>query len=457
MDHRMAASGTWACSCPCCGNLSLRSPKRKMVVAEPSAMNKEFARVEIEEEAAVLREALVAQQKSVQLLGAELEEERSAAASAATEAMSMIIRLQREKSEALMEVRQFKRLTEEKMAHYRREISALEDLIFEQEQTINSLSCQLQAHRHGLLSYGMSIPVVPLTDPMTPDTVTYHDTNADFSCYVYPPLLCNTPDEDVPVDLEKCDDPSEQLLKFEESFCGVERKPRRDHLGKVTEKRVVAGHSPPQGMHVRKLSLDSCASSLEFVKEFPIARGHAFDGEGRYDMTDKICTVDTMRVATEEHENSPRGVQNMDMYGSDAQVEIRRLCKRLDSLEVDRESIRKSLISMGADKAQAVLLQEIVQQFCEDVVPEKKSVKNQSFIRRFSIMLAFKSVMSFVFKRKKPTRIRHSFGLSANNAGLLLLLHKSSHARSQWHLARIQGKFPTFSAPHEHLEIDLSM
>lgn len=392
MDRRIAASGTCACSFPCCGNLSPCSLKRKMVVAEPSAMNKEFARVGIEEEAAVLREALVFQQQSVQLLNAELEEERSAAASAATEAMSMIIRLQREKSEALMEVRQFKRLTEEKMAHYRREISALEDLIFEQEQTINSLSCQLQAHRHCLLSYGMSIPVIPLTEPMTPDTVTCHDTNANFSCYAYPPILCNTPDEDAPVDFEKFDDPSEQLLKFEESICRVERKPSRDHLGKVTEKRVVVGHSPPQpqGMHVRKLSLDSCSSSLEFVKEFPITMGHAFDGGGRYDMTDKICTVDTMRVATEEYENSPRDVQNMDMYGSDAQVEIRRLYKRLDSLEVGRESIQNTLISMGVDKAQAVLFQEIAQQLCEDVVPEKKSVKNESFFRRFSIMLAFK-------------------------------------------------------------------
>ncbi|XP_042391281.1 myosin-binding protein 7-like [Zingiber officinale] len=51
-----------------------------------------FSRVDIENEA----EALASHKKSVQKLLTELEEERSASSSAVTEAMSMILRVQRE-------------------------------------------------------------------------------------------------------------------------------------------------------------------------------------------------------------------------------------------------------------------------------------------------------------------------------------------------------------------------
>jgi glycine cleavage system pyridoxal-binding protein P len=75
---------------------------------------------------------------------AELDAERAAAATAAAESMAMIRRLQREKSDAMLESRQFKRFSEEQMARYRYEIEALEEVLAEKEETIFSLSNELE-------------------------------------------------------------------------------------------------------------------------------------------------------------------------------------------------------------------------------------------------------------------------------------------------------------------------
>ncbi|XWS43304.1 hypothetical protein CRYUN_Cryun16bG0091500 [Craigia yunnanensis] len=93
-------------------------------------------RVQIENECVALRETVSSQQAAMRDLYTELEEERNASSSAATEAMSMILKLQRDKAEIQMEARQLKRFTEEKMAHDQQEIMALEDLLYKREQVI---------------------------------------------------------------------------------------------------------------------------------------------------------------------------------------------------------------------------------------------------------------------------------------------------------------------------------
>ena len=63
----------------------------------------------------------------VAALRAELEEERAAAATGASEAMAMILRLQREKGLLLLEMRQFRRVAEERMAFQEQQLRALSD------------------------------------------------------------------------------------------------------------------------------------------------------------------------------------------------------------------------------------------------------------------------------------------------------------------------------------------
>ncbi|KAJ9141159.1 hypothetical protein P3X46_031731 [Hevea brasiliensis] len=101
-----------------------------------------------------LEEALYAQQKLLQKLNTELDVEREAAATAASEALSMILRLQGEKASLKMEASQYKRMAEEKMCHAEEALAIFEDLIYQREMEIASLEFQVQAYRYRLLSMG---------------------------------------------------------------------------------------------------------------------------------------------------------------------------------------------------------------------------------------------------------------------------------------------------------------
>lgn len=103
---------------------------------------------------AALKEALYTQQHLLQTLYAELDEEREASATAASEALSMILRLQGEKASLKMEASQYKRMAEEKMCHAEEALAIVEDLIYQRELEIASLEYQVQAYRYRLLSIG---------------------------------------------------------------------------------------------------------------------------------------------------------------------------------------------------------------------------------------------------------------------------------------------------------------
>ncbi|KAL6221429.1 hypothetical protein ACLB2K_009180 [Fragaria x ananassa] len=103
-----------------------------------------------------LTEALKSQQHLLQKLYADLDQEREASSTAADEALSMILRLQGEKSAVKMEANQYKRLAEEKICHAEEALAIFEDLIYQKEMEIASLEFQLQAYRYKLLSLGVS-------------------------------------------------------------------------------------------------------------------------------------------------------------------------------------------------------------------------------------------------------------------------------------------------------------
>ncbi|KAK9947313.1 hypothetical protein M0R45_002944 [Rubus argutus] len=103
-----------------------------------------------------LTEALKSQQQLLQKLYADLDQEREASSTAADEALSMILRLQGEKSAVKMEANQYKRLAEEKICHAEEALAIFEDLIYQKEMEIASLEFQLQAYRYKLLSLGVS-------------------------------------------------------------------------------------------------------------------------------------------------------------------------------------------------------------------------------------------------------------------------------------------------------------
>lgn len=107
-----------------------------------------------ETDVTTFKKTLQAQQQLLQTLYAELDQEREASASAASEALSMILRLQGEKAAVKMEASQYKRLAEEKMCHAEESLAIFEDLIYQKEMEIASLEFQVQAYKCKLLSLG---------------------------------------------------------------------------------------------------------------------------------------------------------------------------------------------------------------------------------------------------------------------------------------------------------------
>ncbi|CAM9001042.1 unnamed protein product [Rhodiola kirilowii] len=101
-----------------------------------------------------LKEALNAQQQLLHKLYAELDQEREASKTAASEALSMILRLQGEKAAVEMEAKQYKRMAEEKMFHADECVAIFEDVIYQKDMEIAALECQIQAYKYKLLSLG---------------------------------------------------------------------------------------------------------------------------------------------------------------------------------------------------------------------------------------------------------------------------------------------------------------
>ncbi|KAK6145728.1 hypothetical protein DH2020_022548 [Rehmannia glutinosa] len=446
----------------------LRTVKRKYDEFEeenqftiPGFIVPQNARIEIGNECMALRETAVSsQQQTIQDLISELEEERNAASSAANETMSMILRLQRDKAEIQMEARQFKRFAEEKMAHDQQETFALEDLLYKREQAIQSLTCAVQAYKHRMMSYGLT--------ESEADGDQEVEGNFQFLPYEYPPLKCNSNEslaypggEDGP-GIEKYaagETPrSRDLIKdLEYRINQLEKSPRAIQpegefiSAKNVIEKVIVGHSPRTPRHLRKFSTDSIPSPFAMVKEMgpEFARdspkfGGSFkktefsyieensnlrkvDNASEFgdDLSDRIYTIDSVYqgasfnglvdsktsvgIGGDECMETPRE----SLYHSDVRdIEIQKLYARLHALEADRESMRQAIVSIGTDKAQLVLLKEIAQNLCKEMpLGRRMPVRKQSVIGKFFFM--------------------YMFGLSANNAGLLMLLDRGPRV-GQW-------------------------
>ena len=107
-----------------------------------------------ESEIKVVKEALGAGQQLLQKLYTELDKEREASATAASEALSMILRLQEEKAAMKMEASQYQRMAEEQISHAEDYLAGFEDMIYQKEMEVASLEFQVESYRYKLLNLG---------------------------------------------------------------------------------------------------------------------------------------------------------------------------------------------------------------------------------------------------------------------------------------------------------------
>lgn len=459
------------CDCGCsCSLLDqnsatwMRSVKRKHdeFKLENQLPVPSVARVEIGNECVALREMVGVQQRTIQDLNEELDEERNSSSTAANEAMSMILRLQREKAEIQMEARQFKRYAEEKMMHDQEELMSLEDLLYKREQIIQSLTCEVQAYKHRMMSFGFT------EDELEGDQY-------DIPPYEYPPLKCNVmhnamdADND-DTDVEKyvfAETPNDRLRNLENRISQMEKSPTYsqkdgDFIGKNVLEKVIVGQSPKLTRLSRKVSSDSSVFGREIGSEFPVEspinnRNYKKDyfsqsedhsnlkkvdnaSEGD-DTSDRIYTIDSVHSgapyngftgskagAFEDYATSPKESGNHHAEFEDPY--IKKLYTRLQALEADRESMRQAIISMSTDKAQVVLLKEIAQHLCKEMSPQRKMSTSKPYVAtRTPFLSIFKWVTSVVLWRKKAQESKYMLGVPADSMGLLLLLDKRTNAR----------------------------
>ncbi|XP_042514001.1 uncharacterized protein LOC122088744 [Macadamia integrifolia] len=95
----------------------------------------------------ILEQALEEEQGAHAALDMELEKERIAAATAADEAMAMILRLQKDKASTEMEARQYQRMIEEKSAYDAEEMDILKEILVRREKEKYFLEKEVETYR----------------------------------------------------------------------------------------------------------------------------------------------------------------------------------------------------------------------------------------------------------------------------------------------------------------------
>ncbi|KAJ0245075.1 GTD-binding domain-containing protein [Hirschfeldia incana] len=122
-------------------------PELEKTVSLSSSASLCFVRNVEEHSVKELEEALKKERAARAAVCVELDKERSAAASAADEAMAMIHRLQDEKAAIEMEAMQFQRMVEEKSTFDAEEMVILKDILIRREREKHFLEKELEAYR----------------------------------------------------------------------------------------------------------------------------------------------------------------------------------------------------------------------------------------------------------------------------------------------------------------------
>ncbi|KAI7725792.1 hypothetical protein M8C21_013963 [Ambrosia artemisiifolia] len=422
-----------------------RSVKRKLDEPEtetrsfliPGLSVPEVARVDIENECDALREMVTNQQKSINDLAIELEKERNASSSAANEAIAMILRLQREKAGIEMEARQFKRFSEQKAIHDQQEIAALEELLYKREQTIQSLTCEVQAYKYRMMSYGLTESEAEGVKGVFTHSYNSIATNSDtrsIQLNDYPPLKCFTNEQAYPESESETEifDIEKYAFSETQTLCSIKDIEQRiNQLEKSTThhqpvlEKVIVGHSPRVQKPSTRFSMDSMGAFYATIKEEDnnfkkVEHELEFESE----INDRVYTVDSIHydapVAQAYHNDKKENMNACDDYvssGKDSMCQseiqdpgIMKLYARLQALEADRESMRQAIINMRTDTAQLVLLKEIAQNLCKEMSPTSRMpVKKHSYLWAFG-----QSVVSFVLWRRNATQAKNMmFALNA--------------------------------------------
>ncbi|KAL1194396.1 Myosin-binding protein 3 [Cardamine amara subsp. amara] len=137
----------------------------------------------------ILEQVLAEERAARARLAIELEKERNAAASAADEALSMILRLQEDKASIEMEAKQYQRMIEEKSAFDAEEMSILKEILLRREREKHYLEKEVDSYRQMFLDTEQHLPNTPersempqqMTEPL--DYMETADVSSGFEIF----------------------------------------------------------------------------------------------------------------------------------------------------------------------------------------------------------------------------------------------------------------------------------
>ncbi|KAI4319557.1 hypothetical protein MLD38_033142 [Melastoma candidum] len=149
-----------------------------------------------------------------------------------------------------MEARQFKAFAEEKMGHDKQALAALADLLFKKEEAIQSLTCEVQAYRHRMMSYGISESGVDGDSVISMrDLVSGRMTKK----YVH---------GETPISRDRLNDLEFQIQQMEQSYYN-----NQSVAAENIPEKIIVGQSPRKSGHRREYSGDSLGTRLMLGQE----------------------------------------------------------------------------------------------------------------------------------------------------------------------------------------------
>lgn len=281
-----------------------------------------------------LKIALYERKEVVERLQDELNAEREASATSASEAMSMILRLQGEKAELAMEAGQYKRMVEEQMSHAEMSFALLEDVIYQKEIEVTALAYQVEVYRSQLLSLGFTdlnnLEDVKLQeiDDQDENMLRMNDFSLSDRSQTPSPEL----DNDLSIPEEK--EVIEQSLDSQRSSLDV----YWEQIKKLNEqvKELTGFRDSMRDKHKTSMSESDLNKEEE---DFASSSNFQEDTQERKEEAKALCKDDTMMIKVTKQKKMEKkpSKQTRDRSGkrnrAEYQAELLRLRQRVERLE----------------------------------------------------------------------------------------------------------------------------
>ncbi|KAF5748031.1 myosin-binding protein 2 [Tripterygium wilfordii] len=348
-----------------------------------------------------LKSALKAERKALNALFAELEEERSASAVAASQTMAMINRLQEEKAAMQMEALQYQRMMEEQSEYDQEALQLLNDLIVKREKEKAELEKELETYRKKIQLYEEKerILLSGRKKGFSPRSVTTSAScsNAEDSDGLSIDFNHETKEEDNldnHQEIGNQNTPPDEALYLEESLANFEEE-RLSILEelKVLEEKLFTldGDSDEDEQHFEdikpvehlshKENGNGYIEHIDYSNEVNgvIANGHSKETNGKHHQERRIKAKRLLPLfdATDDaisEEDQSNGYTEGNKKPA-LEEEVDHVYERLQALEADREFLKHCITSLSKGDKGVYLLQEILQHL-RDLRSVEVRVKN---------------------------------------------------------------------------------